>query len=766
MAVNRCLIRALDELKKVTFLDQTTKDSITDAIRRAAQAEQVSAEVQAAKSIHILRSYRRDVFIDQVTKAKSDAAFARITNEMDQVAGAERIRTLRRSLEFDKYEDAPHAAISNMMRGEVQSIQGQLYPLWGALVQKYRPWVVDSKLAKTIHAQMRGVDTGSTKARELAALYHKVTGEYLDRLRKAGVYVEKMPHYAPQSHNDGRIASDRTGWANFLENNLDPVHHPDAAATIAHLESRLITRKLDDPKGALISVSRQIKFKTPEAEFEYATRWGDPSFAQSIFASVEALAEKTVLAEHLGPRSTDTVTQILKDLERSATTAMHQAQIDGNKKLARAYDDDLAQVGRANKISQSLSGAMYNPADLNIANYSSAARNWMGAMMLGKVALSIATQDTINSIVQTRFHAGNFAASFGQQIKSGMDLMSKPDALRYAQEMGVWTNALHATGSRYLDIYDTAQAASGLTRQVFSSVQRLAGVHALDRSLRSATMLTMSRSLMRNLADNWGDLTPRYQKVLKANGISEGIWRRLQANAKPFEGMDTLDVRALPGALRTPVQAFLFRELDLTIVHPQHMDRALLTFGAQRGTAAGELAAFFTQFMSWPIAFLRGTVQREWAMGGNGFIGFSSAMVLAGVVTTQLYEYANGNPMFEWDSPALWSKGILRSGLLTPIGEAAIANYEFRNGGIDSPVIGTMFETTSRILGAADDAFIDGQTGTAARKLLQITDDLALPNLWWAEMSVINRAMDYAMWELDPKYMMSRERRLLKEDRQ
>lgn len=765
MAINQCLIAALDELRSAQFLDDTTRDSLTTAVREVARRQELSTQQQAARAIHNIRTYRRDVYVSQVMAAKDEAAVSRLARSLEDVDETDRIRTLRRQLEYDKYEDAPGTAISNEMRGEAQLLIGQLHELWDALINKYRPWVSDSEFGRKVHAEMRGVDTGSTKARQLATLYHEVTGKYLKRIREAGVFVERNQNFAPQTNNMGRIKSDNAAWRTFLMNNLDPVHHPDPQSTIDHILTTLSTRDLDDPKMAQISMGRQVKFKTPDAEFEYANRWGDPSFAQTLFGSVQALAEKTIMAERLGPSSTHNLDTILDGLERSAAQRQTDAEIAGNKKLTKKYKSELRQARYARAISKSLSGELYNPADQNIANWGAATRNWMGTMMLGKVALGIVTQDSINSVLQSRFHAGNFGNALTQQIKSAIDLMGNKQALTYAKEMGVWTNALHASGSRFLDMYDTAQAAQGITRQAFTAVQRVGFVHALDKSLRSATMLTMSRALMRNLSSGWADLSPRYQKVLRANGLHAANWTRLQRVGKKFTGTDALDINALPADLRASVSSLLYRELDLTIVHPQHMDRAVITGGAQRGTAGGETAAFFTQFMSWPIAFLRGPVRREWAMGGGGAAGFAGSLLLASVMTTQLYEMSSGKEPFEWDSNMLWVKALSRSGILSPIGEGAISAIIYRHGGLDSPVLGTLFDTITKLYGAGEDAFIDGQTDKAAAKLLEIFDDLAIPNVFWAEYAIITKAMDYAMWELDPEKMVARKRRLMRQDR-
>src|SRR5690625_6491269 len=75
---------------------------------------------------------------------------------------------------------------------------------------------------------------------------------------------------------------------------------------------------------------------------------------------------------------------------------------------------------------------------------------------------------------------------------------------------------------------------------------------------------------------------------------------------------------ALPQDLRERTLAYLYREVDLAVVYPDHYTRASLLFGGEAGTIPGELAATATQFWSWPLQLLRGPLRREWSMGLGG----------------------------------------------------------------------------------------------------------------------------------------------------
>lgn len=766
MATTDCLLEAAQVIRDDETLDEATRREVLDVVQRIAKDQQLSDEQKVARTIQAMREARKDIYLGRVTRLADEAAMNRLRAEVEELPEDEQLSALRRRLEVDKYIDSPGPAVSNLVRAEEQRAAGAMHEVWEALVDRWKPWVQDSKFAELVHKEARGVDTGVAEAKRLAAIYHKVSFEYVERLRQAGVYVGNRDNYAPQSHDMSRIIADIDGWRAYLRENLDPTLHPDPEATAARLQSRLSTRHLDDPQGATISMGRQIEFKSPEAEFEYFMRFGDGDFSQTLFSNVRALARKAVLAEQLGPSSARNLDAVLDPALRRATERQSDALAEGDKKRASGLGREIMQGRRANWIAESLTGELHNPANQSIAHWGAAARNWMTAQMLGKVPLSIVGQDALNSVIQSRFHTGGFGRAMTQQLKAMVEVWGQGPARRYAEELGVWSNALHASSlDRFSSTYANAEAARGLTRRAATATQRMAGTYMLDRTLRSATMLTLSRNLMRATSTNWGDLNPRYQRVLRANGFDAGTWQRLQRSAQVQEGTGAMNVNALPRELRDRTLAFLYRELDIAVVHPQHFDRALLAAGLQAGTVGGEVAASMTQFWSWPVAFVRGPMRREWAMGGTGFIGFSAGMIASGVLTVQLYALASNQPAYEWDSPTLWQRGIARSGLLTPVGELAMEAFVRGDAAISGPVTDIGFGAIGTLGSAATDFFVEDDSDRAARKIAQLGKDLTIPNLWQLEYSVTSRAMDYLMWELDPAYMTDRERRWAREGR-
>jgi hypothetical protein len=626
------------------------------------------------------------------------------------------------------------------------------------------PWAKDSAYSKIFNQELRGIDTGNAQAKADVQLFREVVFPLLKEIQENGTYVGILEDWGPQGTSASRIINDREGWAEFLRQNLDPERHPDPDSTIEHIWRTIQTRHLEDPDGTAISMAREMFLKTPEAEVEYFYRFGDASLGESLHHIVRTLARKSVLVKEFGPSSQRNMARLINNIEKQAALRAAEERAIGNKKAAGHWENEVRQAKTANMIVASETGALQTPANMKIANFMGASRQWMVTQFLGFVSTLIATSDAPISIFEARFHTGGFARAVGEQINNFRLVIGNETARHWAEEMGVWTHFLHAAATdRFSTPFAATERLRGISGQAATATQRLAGTYFLERALRSATMMTISRSLGRMSKLDWLDLHPKYRKVLEANGWSQGKWKQFRNTVQLDETLGTVDVMNLPQDLREFTLAYLYRETDLAVVYPQHYDRALLTLGGRAGTAPGELAATATQFWSWPIAFVRGPLRRELAMGGAGFVGFAAGMMAAGALSTQMYAILKNEPTFEWDSPTLWIRSAMRSGLLTPLGELAMQSIMYDH--MDVGPLGQQFDNITSTLGKAGMDIITGDAERIARPVAQLARDLIIPNLWWTEYSLVSRAMDHLMWEIDPKYMRDRERRWRKEGR-
>lgn len=747
--IKDCLVEAMKIVREDLTLDETMRKQIADSFDRLIRDRRLTDEQAFAKAQFLLRDARKDVYIAKVTKKAIDLKGQELQTKFNAIPAEQRVQAIREWLEPSmKLMNREGPAVSDLIQSEQNTTMGTLHEVWDFL---FGPLGADDGAARVFHSELLGVDTGNATAKRLAGLFRKVSGALLDRIREGGVYVGDVENHALRSHSYAKIQTDRQNWTQYFIAHLDRTEHPDPQATADRMFDHLSTSDIRDPESAIISMARKLKWDSPQSELEYFYKWGEDGFAEQLAANVKLLAKKAVLVENMGPSPNITVGSMIE----SAHEAARVAGIGGKA-------DSAADAAR--KILDAQTGALEKPDNQTLANIGSAARNWAGAIMLGKVALSSLAQDIPAAIIRGRFHRGGFGTGITNQMHAFVSLIGDAQARAYATEMGWFYNSL-AAGSvgRFQAPFAGGAGGRTLSAKAALSVQRITGAMVLEKSVRSAFALHVSRTLAAQSRNAWAQLDPRYTRVLSNRGITEKSWESVRQRIKVNE-VGAVDFRGLGDGDRRLLLSFLTSEMDSAVIRPGDFDRAMLSGGARRGTLSGEIATSATQFLAWPVTFFRRQVAYEWQMGKSGFLGFGAAMTMSGVLTTQLYAIASGQPAYEWDSPQLWTRSILRSGLLSPAGDMAsdaILRGEVTGalGPVGDMGAGLLFGISN----AARDAW-DGDTDEAAAKVARTLERTFAPNIWWMD-AMMTKAMDAVMWELDPDYIRDRERRWSNEGR-
>ena len=761
--MKNCLGKAIDEILNAQVLDEDMRQEIAGSLQRFLDRQDLPEDQAFDKLKFILRDARRDIYVAQVTGAARREKESQLAQRFGNVPEAERGTAIRNFLEQDMVlRNNDGASVHDHIRQLQAESAGKLHKLWGNLFNQLGN---DTAFAKQFHQELLGVDTGNASARQMAKSYRDVVNPLLERLRKAGVYVGQQDNHAPRSHSFAKIQSDRDNWTEYLAKNLDRTEHPDPDAAAHRIYDHLRHGDQDDPQQAVISMKREIKFNTPEAEFEYMMRYGEDGYAQQTLHHVQMLAQRTALAETLGPSPNLTIKRMTESAGRAARRVRDEANRAGDRRTEKLAARSERQAGVADQLADSLTGNLARPDNQKMANYFSAARNWMGFTMLGKVGLLAATQDSAISMFRSRFHGPGFGVGTTRNLKHLVEVTGSRAAREWAKEQGLFMNAWHAASlGRFGSPFGQGENLRMMSARAATTTQRLSLANTMEQGLRSAFGLTVSRNMANNLNSNWGQLPGKYRRLLQNSGIDEARWDAIRRNATLDEELGTVNMDALPEDLRGLTRAFMFREVDSAVMHPGHYDRVILTAGQQAGTWSGEGVAAATQFFSWPIAFFRRAVAAEFQMGKSGFVGFSAGMMFAGAMATQAYSFTAGEPMFEWDSPELWMRTASRSGLFTPAGDIIMQSMKG-----NEPTFGPIASQGASVmqaLGHAGTRAIDGDMDRALAPMARQFESLAVPNYFWSDFALTNRVMDTIMWEMDPQYMRNRERRWKQEGRQ
>jgi len=779
--IDKCFTEVEQTLRKAG-MEPEVLDEVRGTFQKIRRNTHLSSDEQIKRMHAASQEWRKRVFEERITKVKAEEKLQEMNEWLGRIDDVnERAIAFRNFLEQDaSYKPTARQSVSKKIEGLTSLyLHGQLKPVWDALATQGLS-IRETPLALDVHRQMRGIDTGNRQAVELTKEIRKVTEDFLTRLENSGVYVGRIKDWAPQSHSPSRIESNLDDWYRFMRENLDTEFHPDPEASAEAIRSSLITRDLVNDTRKSISQSRKVNFKTPEAEFEYFNRFGEGSFVEILSNNIRNLIRDTVISEDIGPRPRQILEGITQDLQKQVRRQPSEKKPFWRRSKSK---EAAAALERTQRVGQSITGELYNPVNQNIANWSSAGRNWMVTQFLGLVPLAMASQDSMISLLSARFHTGGFGSGITQQMKALVDVVGNKHAKAYAENLGVWTHAMQMatmqryynqmgggtegltvrTGGRKFSQFETSEKVKNFSQMAATNLTRLSGAQMIERALRSATTLMQSRALAKWADVNYNDLPGAYKRVLGNSGIDQKKWGRLQRNLKTDPMTKAVDFDVLPRDLKEELAVFLRREADLAVVYPSHYSRSSLIFGARAGTPAGEVSAAFTQFWSWPLEMFRGPLMREAAMGKGGLAMFSGAMFAGGLFTQQLYALAKGEPMHNWDDPHFLVRGLGRSGILSPIGDAALQAALWKH--VDVPA-GPSMTVPARFLQMMGEqvrreaeAHTQRNLGPVVRSLREVT----VPNLWWMEYGLTHRAMDSMMWQVDPQYMINRERRFARE---
>lgn len=763
-----CLLEAIETLRRMPDVDEDLRDQAVHTLEGImADATRTQEQVTAAM-IAAAKDMRRAAFVQHVQRKANEARVEAILTRLTSIEDlGEQARVWRGMLEgAGDYSKTGQADVASLIRSNEARVLGRLEPVWNYIAEsritRGAGTIRASEGAKQFNLALHGATEGvDPRAIELAALWKEVVGEQLATIRASGKWVGQLDDWGYQSHSPSRINSDYDAWRAFMVEHLDPEVHPDPGASADVIFNTVTLRHLDETAPGGFSYARKVKFRTPEAAVEYTMRFGDTDLHFGLFSKARQIARQAVLTKELGPEFDRTIEQVTARMQRQAAIAARDATTRAERTRANRA---VKEAKRAETLGPALTGAMASPHDIQLSNVMGMARNWMVTQYLGQIPMAMLGTDSLISVIGGRFHTGGFASSMMAHMRAAKEVLSEGPMRQYLRELGVWNHAMTMSAmDRFATPFAMSEQLRGLAGQTATAAQRLSGAHALERAFRSASMVVVSRSLVRNLRMGWNDLPRKYRTVLEGNGFTAGKWRDLQSAHQVVPDIEVLDWQALPPALREHVTAFMWREADTMTLYPGYYDRALLTFGGRAGTATGELAATATQFWSWPIAMMRKVMAREVRHGGMGALGAAAALTVGGAFTVQMYAAAKNQPMFEWDAPELWVRALARSGLLTPIGELVLnaAKYDRIEAG---PVGGTGAQLAKSLFQSGAE-YLEGESEKAARRTAQNIESLLVPNIWWLQYGATSRAMDAIMWELDPNYMRARERRWINEGR-
>ncbi|MBO9502509.1 hypothetical protein [Brevundimonas sp. A19_0] len=418
-------------------------------------------------------------------------------------------------------------------------------------------------------------------------------------------------------------------WANIVEGRHDAVK---GASDLGEWRP---------PGGTATAVSRSrvLHFAGPDAWMDYTARYGQGGLYGTIMGDLDRAARNSALMARWGPNP----------------EAARQAEIDRLITSARARGDLKAVDKLKSRMRQAefdeLTGALSAPENVRLAVVGRSIRALEVLSKLGGVVLS-AMSDGSLAAQRMKRAGGTYLDGYAGMAKGVARLDPKiRKEVADSLDVGARSAAAHLT-ARFAASDGPLGWAAWMQRAFF----KVNGFQAWMDGGRQGLASMLSNVWGRQADRAWGALEAGTREDFTRFGLNEQAWDVLRAGAvDPGDGrryltMDAVEtadeaglldwyqwngkgdraqaVRAAREDLGLRLRTLIGATLDDALTEPRARERVTLTAGMRPGTAMGEAARFFTQFLS----FSQAVIGRHLVPAMKGYAGQHPVSLLAHMI--------------------------------------------------------------------------------------------------------------------------------------
>lgn len=749
MTAVKCLTEALDVWKERGIYDRPEMRTYVEKIESAIKNRKLSdaRKLEIARGAHnkaVKKQFQLQVG-NAASAEKIENATTQLLRQLDvDPRGA--IQSLFDLIEFGITKaKMVRADGTTSLVGLRKAIQSEIDSALYDVKQRYFRDVVYSSTedANLLRLAMEGGDPQNAQIAADAKRIREVFSPYLQELRRLGVYVDELEHWSPGRPMEGRVRAHLPEFKAFLRENLDTTRHPDLEDSIEFIANSILDPT--PPKDNVLSFSREVFFKTPEARVDYMQRFGQADFVEALNGYVNQLSQTIAEAQVFGPDS-------------------HRAiQTIANTVLREAVRRDPSIKTKAPEIVQHFEVATNRIQDVlnpTAASITGSARNFASGSFLGTVVMAQISQDALLTPIRLARSFG-WGRGFSDTIAAYGQVFDSSTRQYLREHLGIMEHVSHLmTPDARIVLDSPTGAVENFSKKYAIQMMRLSGMEFVEQFQRGVSSMALSRGIVRNLDVAWDSLDDGLRTLLENNAVGKRSWNNLvsQRDVIVNSELQAINVNNIADPnLRRSVRSLLVRETENMILRPDTTTRAFM-LGGPRGTVGGEVTRFASQFLSWPIQFVRSVTQRQLSLGVPGALAAFTGLWAMSIVTEQLYAVSRGQPGYALDNPNLYYRALVRSGLLTPLGELAAGSLigDWRA----SPSLGPVLDTTAQLFGRVGNigqAVFDDEPYDAMSEAVRATRTV-IPNIWWIEGAILEPAFQAIMWEIDPQYMRQRER--------
>ena len=692
----------------------------------------------------------------------------------------------------------------------------QLWDFYAHIKGAWKIWT-DKKLSDDVVRERFGESTGNTTAKKIADRVGKVNEDLRVRFNESGGNIGDLgdKYGLPQIWDKLKLkAKGRQYWEDKAYRNIDRSTLVDKDGNfLSDAEvKKLISESFDsismDGLNKLnigeikqgggkvtnrMSQSRVLHWKNADAWLEMQKDFGALPIVDLIDSHIDSMSRNIALVEKFGSNPNHTFDILAQEARR----------IDEINGIETNFLND--GIGRATTMYDVFANRNMNGGSEAWNQFGLAYRAWNTATMLGS-ALIASLSDIVTMAKMARMHNMS-VLKLGGYMLNEMNPLNRADK-ELSFSLGLGLDEIVSSMGRFAsedltNIHDRATRVARASNTVASTVMRASLLNAWTRATKTAwSKMLMNKYATLTKEKAWHQLEAADQDFLKAVGMNEATWH-IMSLATPIkdgaghELMTTQSILNISDAqlshLGDPTQikneavkqfySHVMDEQGMAVIETGLRERTKLFGKTHGGSLTGFMARGFTQFKSFPTAFLmrhgtRATKDGIFSKGTASYmIPLAMGMGVMGALSLQLGEIANGNnPMSMWDDDdpmvglGFMTKAMMKGGGLTMMGDILAAGADTSGRGSANFLIGPMGGDIEKLLtltsGTANQ-YLNGKDVTSKPNQMYMLLKSKIPgqNLWYTKLAMNRLMFDDIQNMIAPDYQEKYKRKMQKQGR-
>ena len=633
-----------------------------------------------------------------------------------------------------------------------------------------------------------------------------------------GAMIGKLDGYATtRSHNADKIRGSKEKWVNTMLRDLDleetfsDMEAPQIETAINELYHEFAIDKHVKVGGETthnlvkgfssvakrLSHQRVLKFKTPEAEYNYFKDFGAGNLSKSTMFNLQRLAGNTSLMAHFGPNPDQTIDNL-------ADMMLNKLKKEG--RTDEAHTLNVWLKGAKSSLIPHITGearAIDNPT-LAKANHFITAL--MQSTTLGAAVLSMPSDLAIIA-GRASFNGRGYWGGMTDALGGLAQGRTKKEYYDVLSQIGVIADAISGSVISRFDVGDlpTGRVADGMQKFF-----KYTGIQWWPDRVREGFALGTSHYLARNADTLFDDLTDEIRRMLQGSGIEAADWdnvirfgkQSVEGDEREFLTADFVRslgeenyINALKAKGKKPTKAAIenYRE-DLqdkfltmfnqenehAIIQGDVQTRAWLRGGGHQGTWWGMARSQITMLKTFPVAFIQKVLapaiygSKSSGKFTDGLTDPSSMLHLAqtiagmtalGYVSMAAKDLAKGKevrvPDDEKEFAKIFGAAMMQGGGLGLYGDFLFAETNRFGGNFTSSMMGPAFQRGNELMDIKNKMMSGEKFG--GQLLRAAVNNTPGSNVFWARPILDGLILNEFTEMVNPGYLRRTEKRIKKE---